>query len=233
MALVVHGTHHKMGTTWFNVIFREICKEFGWNYHAAHKGLPPEGTDIYFNGKSRIPFDELPDYRGSHMIRDPRDQIISAYHYHYAGKEKWVHTPLEQYGGKSYYEALQAVGKEEGLMLEVERTIPLYMQLRAWDFDNPKMLEIKYEDFIDPSQQADRFATLFKHYGWSDEHIARGVRIALENSFSSQTGRKLGEVKDGEHRRSGMPGQWETEFTPAVHAKYQETLGDIHKQLGY
>lgn len=79
-------------------------------------------ADIYHVPNPPIP-EELSDcsYRGLHLIRDPRDVILSGMHYHLRAPEKWLHDPEPDYGGLSYQEKLNSLDGDGRLFLEMER----------------------------------------------------------------------------------------------------------------
>ena len=86
--LIIHCCHHKVGTTWFTNIFRAIGNEYGLPFNINDKSLIPKGPSLFIDDHSKIDLRELTrPYKGSHMIRDPRDIVVSGYHYTY-GQEK-------------------------------------------------------------------------------------------------------------------------------------------------
>ena len=44
-----------------------------------------------------------------HLIRDPRDVVISAMHYHKASRETWLHEPIPGYDNLTYQRALRSL----------------------------------------------------------------------------------------------------------------------------
>jgi len=104
--LIVHSCYHKVGTHWFNNIFNSLAKELGLKYqYCAQIDLKRE-ADLYLDDHSKVDFSSLRPYFASHMIRDPRDVIISGYFYHLWCAEAWCTTPQARYGGKSYQQSL-------------------------------------------------------------------------------------------------------------------------------
>ena len=100
--LITHFAHHKCGTTWLNNSLYNISKRYGLKYQKCVQEELKEDTDIWLQEHSKVIFENLPAYVGSHMIRDPRDITISAYFYHLWCHEEWCHIKKEEYGGMSY-----------------------------------------------------------------------------------------------------------------------------------
>jgi hypothetical protein len=196
-----------------------------------HGPFDPE-ADIIYNFRANLPLDGLAVLRASHMVRDPRDIVVSGYHYHLWTKERWVHIPREEYGGKTYQEYLKGLDQDEGIAVEIHRQSGIMFKgMAAWDYARPEFLELRYEDVI--ADEASWFTRLFRHYGFTEEAVAESVSIAEEFSFSKITGRKIGEQQSEDHLRSGRHGQWRAEFTPEHVALFKELTGDLVLQLGY
>ena len=209
--LVIHATYHKAGTVWFKAIFTELAQAFGWNLHLGdQKRLPPE-ADLWLSWHSQINFPALrTNYRCSHMIRDPRDMIVSGYFYHLWCDEGWCHVPRHQFGGRTYQEQLLSLPKEDGLLCEIRECQKEFKRMRDWDYDNPRVMEMKYEETILSSRQ--KFQELFAWYGFDNPQVAVAMDIVTKCSFEAQTKRPLGETRQHCHLRQGMPGDWRNHF---------------------
>ena len=78
-------------------------------------------------------------YRASHLIRDPRDVVVSGYHYHRRTDETWVHEPSDRYGGLSYQAFLLGVDEHDGLMAEIDRCARSSVaEMDAWSYGQPE-----------------------------------------------------------------------------------------------
>ena len=80
--VIVHCCYHKTGTVWFQRILRDISAHFGLKFRAGEPIHFTKSTEVFLDWHSRLDLSLLPDYRASHIIRDPRDIIVSRYHYH-------------------------------------------------------------------------------------------------------------------------------------------------------
>lgn len=229
--LIVHGCYHRTGTIWFSRVLRAVGVEFGLRFQrGAQKNLRP-WTDLFVQPHSRVEVERLPAYVGSHIIRDPRDMIVSGYFYHLWTTEQWAHLPRPEHGGRSYQEYLNSLDRHDGLLAEIQNTAPRVRRMLEWDYDNPRFLELKYEDVIENEEAA--FTEVFDKYGFNEKSIERSVQIAAGFSFTRQTGRSIGAVQEGSHTRSGRSGQWMEYFDQEHKAAFVETLGDALIQLGY
>jgi hypothetical protein len=229
---LVHVAHHRVGTVWFGKVLSLIARHFVLSFQRiAPESVPDSELLLYRHARLFDPT-RLGPYRGSHLIRDPRDIVVSAYHYHLWTHERWVHVPRPEHGGMTYQQYLRSLDTEAGVAAEIRRTARLdFADMGAWNYTQPEFLELKYEDFI--ADEAAHFARTFRHYGFSEAAVERSVDIALMCSFQRTTGRSIGEVKEGSHRRSGKPGQWREVFTPAHKALFRELNGDLLERLGY
>ena len=230
--LIVHCCHHRSGTVWFTRVLSTVARRYGLRFQAAEQEALKPSTEILLQDHSQIDRSRLPSYRGSHMIRDPRDMVVSGYHYHRWTEEEWAHRPREKYNGKSFREALNSVEKKRGMILEMERFCEEDLQdMLQWEYDDPAFLELKYEDVI--ADEASYFEALFEHYGFHDDAVEVGLDIAAYYSFQNLSGRDVGEVEEQSHLRSGRTSQWEEHFDEELKSRFKELAGDAVVQLGY
>jgi hypothetical protein len=230
---IVHVTHHRVGTVWFGKVLSLIANHFGLSFQSVvPKSDSPESEVLLYHHSWLFDRTRLESFRGSHLIRDPRDVVVSAYHYHLWTNEKWVHIPKQEYRGMTYQQYLRSLDTEEGFAAEIRRMARSDLaEVGAWNYAQPEFLELKYEDFI--IDDAAQFARMFRHYGFNETAVERSVDLALRFSFQRTTGRSIGEVQEGSHRRSGKPGQWREMFTPGHKALFRELTGDLIERLGY
>ncbi|WP_103028895.1 sulfotransferase domain-containing protein [Salinibacter altiplanensis] len=231
-ALLVHCCHHRSGTVWFTRVLSTVARQYGLHFQGASQDALTSSTEVFLQDHSRIDRSALSPYRGSHMIRDPRDMVVSGYHYHLWTEEEWAHRPRETYDGKSFREALNSVGKKQGMMLEMERFCEEDLQdMLRWNYDDPAFLELTYEEVI--ADEASHFEALFEHYGFHDEAVEVGLEAARYYSFQNLSGRDFGEVEEESHLRSGRTSQWEAHFDDELKARFKEMAGDAVVRLGY
>lgn len=230
--LIIHCCHHKVGTSWFTNVLNGIAEEYNLQFQACNQNELKKNTDIFLQDHSALDFSTLPPYRGSHLIRDPRDVVISGYFYHLWTSEEWVHIPKEKYGNMSYQQYLKSLDKEQGIIVEMERFFNFPLQdMLAWDYSNPNIIEVKYEDIINNERKV--FYEIFKHYEFQEFAINKAISIAEKYSFKQVAKRNIGETKVFSHMRSGKPKEWQTFFSEK-HKKYcKKLMGDALIALGY
>ncbi len=224
---MVHVAHHKVGTVWFHRALRAVASEHGLNYavqsHVAKVSvLWGRNVDLAL---LRAPF------TGSHLVRDPRDVIVSGYHYHLWTTEAWAHQPLPELGGQSYQEHLKSLLKHDGLLAEISFASLRWLRDMAEWQPRPEFLELRYEDLL--GNERATFERLFLHHGFTSEAAMRAAEMCDRFSFERITGRQVGQIADRSHHRSGRPQQWQEELGPEHLARLDELLPDLLIRTGY
>ena len=231
VSLIIHCSHHKAGTIWLKRILRDIASQYGLPFHSDQGNELIRQSGIFLDHHSKINVETLPEYIGSHMIRDPRDIIISRYFYHLWTKEQWANMPDEKLGGMSYKSYLNSLSQAEGIAFEIERVSECIEDMVSWNYNNPKMYEIKYEDLIQNSYAI--FEALFKHYGFKRQAVERSCLITKKYNFSAMTQRRIGEINNGVHLRSGASGQWRQYFSEFHKSMFKRLYPHALQILGY
>lgn len=145
--------HHKCATGWIDQILREVCFHIGLHFDIV--ALPVDyqrygSLEAYVRHEqvdflSYINADEkqaagLPLYRGIHVVRDPRDVLVSAYFSH-RNSHPTDHWPeLEPHRDR-----LRSLSKEEGLFAEMEFSRPEFDEMHRWNYDQAHILELQME----------------------------------------------------------------------------------------
>ena len=233
--LIFHGAHHKMGTVWITRVLESIGNKYGLSVQKVKRNteqlLP--GTDIVIASHSDMKLERIGDFVGSHMTRDPRDAIVSGYFYHLWTNEAWAHQPQEELDGQSFQQPLPSLGQEEGILSEIRR-FQLYTQNRNlldWNFDDERILEIKYEDLIENEEAG--FRRMFRHYGFVDSAVETCLELARQFSFSKIAQRGVGQTSNNRHLRSGKPGQWRELFSDVHVEAVKSQFGELLIRWGY
>src|SRR5215813_9352381 len=114
---VVVATHHKTGTVWMDGVFKAIAHDLGAEYvdFRSQSGQFPDALRkpfilLNYDSDFREHADilERDDVRILHLVRDPRDVLISAMHYHKKSNESWLHEPIPGYNDVTYQRRLRA-----------------------------------------------------------------------------------------------------------------------------
>ena len=253
--VIVHFSYHKCLTAYYTKVMKSLSKEFGLQHKhfkgdlASFEAAVINASKNYvlsINNKSNIHFSRFPNYRGSHFLRDPRDLVVSGYYYHLWTEEEWCnkidfdwfkitkHRFYSAYIEKhelnypqniSYKQYLNSLDKEKGLILEIIFRENHFSNMRSWDFENPNIIEFKFEEII--GNEAECFRKMFEHYDFHPKLIKKGTEIAdrysLKNRNKSNTG----------HVRKGTPKQWPQEFSSLLKDLFKEATGDLLIILGY
>jgi hypothetical protein len=99
--LLAYFGHHKCGTTWISQIIDEVCCALGLISRHHHYESLFQGDIVALRSRAHfdfwrytnadINFTRDLDVRGFHVVRDPRDVIVSAYfsHLHSHSDANW------------------------------------------------------------------------------------------------------------------------------------------------
>jgi hypothetical protein len=225
-ALIVHCCHHKVATVWFGRVLRAVGEEYGLEVFVGRQNQLPRKAGIFIETHSRLEPATLRPFRGSHIVRDPRDVVVSAYFYHRHANEAWLTSPQDDLDGRSYQQLLQSLSKDDGLLEEIRMRSDAVAGMARWRAGDPRILEVRYEDFV--ADEAGQFRALFRHYGFSERAVERAVKIA------AQFGRSQLQARGARrHIRSGMPGDWRNHLTEKHRVAFKERFGDVVSRLGY
>lgn len=252
-------------------VARDLARRTGRRLGALHELSEPvaladhvarHGIELLVNRNSEpAMLDALPPFRALHIIRDPRDLVVSAYYSHrnsHRVDDSW--PVLAEHRAR-----LRDLDAAAGLLAEIEFSAPVIEAIGAWDYDRPEVLELRLEElFDDPHRTTVRAA---EHLGVVDPDAtgplagwverlwqpvlgarARGLpvpvgprrttpaaveAIARARSFESMSGRRPGEADANAHQRKGQAGDWRTHFTAEHRDRFAGRWGDLLVRLGY
>lgn len=146
--------HHKCATMTFNTIVGSVCRRLGLRAGSVYDEFRFDGDlaayvdaneiDFLCYGNADIEFvRQLPPHKAFHIVRDPRDIVVSAYFSH-----RYSHATDGWPELIQHRERLATMSPEDGLAEEIRFRARSFAQLQSWDFDNPDILEIRFEDFV-------------------------------------------------------------------------------------
>lgn len=241
--LLVHGSHHKMGTVYIHTVLRELCHRHGLVLLNGVQADLDDSVDLFFQNQSRIDVEALAPFRGSHVMRDLRDVVISGYSYHRWTREEWAHRPMRPRQierlecadivepDESYQELLNRVDDETGIAIELRRVgRGVGAALRRWDFADERFLELRFEELV--TEPAAVFERLLTWYGLAPELVDDGTAIAVRRSLDSIKQRPV-EERPPHARGGGSKGSWQERFTDAHKAELKALAGDVLVASGY
>ena len=226
--MLVHCGYHKAGTVWLRQVLLSLIQAYGLRKQEGKSTAIRPDIDVAFYANSatfrRVQIGGRP-FRGSHLIRDPRDLVVSGYEYHLITAEPWTQRPDPAFGGHSYQAYLRSLSEHEGLKAEIEWIAAgTAAAMREWDYDQPEFLELRYEDAF--ADERGTFERLFRWYGLSDQATASALQAVDRLSL-----KRGGAMPD--HARSGMPGEWRSRLAPDHIDRFKELTGDLVVRLGY
>jgi len=226
--IILIGTHHKTGKVWMGNIFRKIAYEMNLRFSVGTGEAIPIEADIILGYHSRFPLKALPNYRGMHIIRDPRDLILSGCFYHQKSNEPWLYKPQAEFGGLTYQEKINSFASfDDKLLFEMEYSGHFSTQeMLNWNYKNPNFFDVKYENLI-IDRELLLFHQILTFLGFPGSTIPRILGIAYNNSLFS------GNISKSVHVRSGESGQWKQYFKAVHRRRFVELFGDALIKLGY
>jgi hypothetical protein len=162
------------------------------------------------------------EYTAIHVVRDPRDIVVSAYfshrHSHPIHRESWA----------AQRRKLASASTEEGLLATIDFLGFVFEPLAEWEFA-PYLQEWKFEELTaDPSHWVGQ---LCHRFGWPKDRLAE---VLERHSFRKLSeGREPGEERPDHHYRKGMAGDWKNYFTPQVSHAFTRRYGHLLEKWGY
>jgi len=226
---ILVGTHHKTGTIWLFTIFQKIADLYGLNIHHNLDPRDSNSFDILFNDQGAFNLELIKKpYKGIHIIRDPRDIIVSSAFYHQKSDEAWLHIPRAEFNGMTYQEKIKSLGSlDEQILFEMENSSKkTIFNILNWNYNNENFFEVKYENLIEDTSM-NIFREIFCFLGFPQIIISEVIDIAYSNSLFS------GQVSNTEHVRSGKTKQYKKYFKKIHKEKFQNIFGDALIKLGF
>jgi hypothetical protein len=234
--LIVVCTHHKTGTVWMANVFRAVKKEFKRKLYSGKQAELPPDADIFLQDHSKVDLDALRKrgrpVRCVHIIRDPRDVVISGCFYHVKTTEKWANTPRAEFGGKNYREAISALPNDhEKLVFEMKHTgMKSISDMINWNYKDQDVFEARYEDLIDDTGYR-VFRPMMEFLGFHGAELDKVLEIVHAHSLFGGADGSTSGAKD--HVRSGESRQWPKTFTAELKAAFKEIHPEALQRLGY
>ncbi len=227
------ATHHKAMTTYFHAVLKALTDTLNIPFDHVNSQQPDSTAKIFLSMQGRQDFKALKPYRGVHIMRDPRDMIVSGYHYHKWALEPWLHRVDEN--GESYQEKLNRVDKTAGLFLEIQHFIFMYRKtLEAWDLADPDILESLLRSADGSRTRAISMPRSFRISGFEGTEFAFGSRLdapvrSREPAWTTRW------VRSPRSRifAAAPRGNGNGSFNPEHLAFIEQELGTVLSKFGY
>lgn len=261
--MYVYFGHHRCATLWTAAIVKAISRELGLpvaqedRYDKLPEDVDRVGFLLHLNATNSI-VQQLAgqEYRGFHVIRDPRDILVSSYF-----SDKYSH-PVYRQEFAQFREQLNATEFDTGLRLELDRRTAEFTALAGWNYRNPRVHETRYEMLTTaPFEEFSRILTFLGIPMLSDGAPARFAQMQLAanralhrigipfrvrglppawlretiaaQSFQKLAGRKPGQEDPKSHYRKGVAGDWQNYLKDENKALFKERWGQLLIDLGY
>lgn len=236
------GCHHKTGTVWLRRFARSIAASTGRNFvetsdldatqkravlaRAASSDLPL----LVFDHHSRFPPVENPAcWRGLHLVRDPRDLVLSAANYHGWSDEAWLHVPLRELGGASYQATIRQLDVPQAVEFELAHesadTIRDMLEFEG----NRIFLTVGYEALVADTEPA-TLSAVADHLGIARSLVVRACAQARGSKAARQWRQQ---ARVGTHVQDGSPRQWVWLYDPAMLESFERHFPGAAERLGY
>lgn len=168
MTLLCFFGHHRSASSWTNDTLQMIAIACGWRHTVVHNAAMFENdlrgfcqrTEpdlLTFSNAKWAYLAELPPFLGLHVIRDPRDVLVSSYFSH-----RNSHSTAQWPALIHHRAELQQLSQAEGLLLELECRREQFADMAAWHYDTDQIYELKMEDFTE--QPAYYYTDLFRFW---------------------------------------------------------------------
>ncbi len=229
--MIVYFGHHKCASTWTRNILEQIhlgryisvssdkdhCdydRDLGSYIRANQPDIIGVANACYQH------LGDMPPYKAFHVIRDPRDIVVSAY---------YSHRDLPR-DDKQEQQKLRKVSLEDGLILTIRNQKWQFENMYNWNYDDPNIIEVLFRELI--NYPAKIFGDIFHQWGF-DNMNGKIESVIDANSFGKLTGRERGDEKIGSAMRKGITGDWQLHFTLKCKRIFVELYDDLLIKLGY
>jgi hypothetical protein len=161
---------------------------------------------------------DLWSYKGVHVVRDPRDIVVSSYfshlHSHPIHREEWA----------QHRSRLQSVSKEDGLIETIHFIDFVLSPMSNWKTTD-NVLEMKFEDLIEHPEK------ISEALQWMEIDVQLNLDGLDFKSLSN--GRERGLEDASHHYRKGVPGDWKNHLTDKVLEEFFCVYPKVVEKWGY
>jgi hypothetical protein len=269
---VLVGTHHKTGTVWMAQVFQRFCRLHGVVFVDISEKSPEDMVQaILLNTSPCVVFShhsEFPDFsqpalaaravRGIHVVRDPRDLLLSAARYHCDADEPQLLVPRPEFGGMTYREKISSLPtQDEQILFEMEHSGGRNIAAMC-DFDDQGVFDtVKFEDLIEDETlvlwhgiclrlglrgtallhaiECFYHASLFSRRDpvrpQSPSSLAADALQRFKQATRPLRGRLL--RRSVNHVRGGTARQWTSAISTATRERIEEEFGEAIRKLDY
>jgi Sulfotransferase domain len=248
---LIHCSYHKCLTVYYRRVMTDVMRTVTGSSAGGYRHFNSLVDEFHLHrGEVRVAsvnnhaldVDALgPGVRITRFVRDPRDLVVSGYHYHRRGAEEWCHVvdptdddwrvvngavpaAMAEAGGHSFASFLSSLTPEAGFAAELEFRRRHFESMRAWPADHPSVRVFRYEDIV--GNEVEVFSEVFDFYELAVPRRVLG-RVLASRYSAERSGRR------SEHVRDPRPGQWRGVLPDDVVAAVDRDYGDVLDRYGY
>jgi sulfotransferase family protein len=204
--MLAYFGHHKCGSTMILRVVEKLCHYTGlrhahfhspkmWGYHNNSFTLDCLVENLGLDFVSYISADikyigDKQRYRGIHVVRDPRDIVVSSYFSH-----RYSHPTDHWPELIEFRKLLGKLPEDEGLLENMKFTAKLRVDgwdlnffdtLIEWDYSMSNVMEVKFEDLVANPYQI--FLAMFEFLGLVDDTdmLVSGIKSLLRYKLQSR-----------------------------------------------
>jgi hypothetical protein len=219
-------SHHKCATKWLHAYLSRFAELNSLPFTITHLSFaaPDPVVPLACMVNADYAFSAALPGPKLHVLRNPLDLVVSAYHSHLAthALDDWPELAQQR-------AALRTLDRAAGMMRTIEflerpdfyrGAVGSLYALRHWKLDDPAMATLRMEDAVAGN------GTLIG--SWL-RAILPGSDLPdpAEFSFETYSGRRPGEVDDSSHYRAGVAGRWRQELPDAAISYLREVYGAV------
>jgi hypothetical protein len=206
---------------------------------------------------------DISRFRGVHVIRDPRDVVVSSYFSHKTSHSTGGWPELAE-----FRPLLNNLSKDDGMIENIKFTaklpidgwdINLFDNFMEWDYLLPNIMEVKFERLVqDPYTVLLEMFNFLEMLEFSDVNPSGLLKYVLRNRFPHRFskittipawqilfqgyvnrfsklsgGRSKGSEDEASHYRKGLPGDWRNHFTDRHKDFFKKNYNELLIKLGY
>ncbi len=208
-------------------ILKDLRRLLPGDISYGHVHASPQAADFLFSPTA--------DFAAYFILRDPRDVVISHVHYVSEMAPNHIHYRYYHQVLRDFDERLEAsitgvpiseLEKAAGspVLEPLPDILARFEPYLGW-LDYPKMLVLRYEDFITDRQQT--LGRVFDHaveHGFRSKQNRQNAIAMLEKSIDPQRSPTF---------RSGKIGAWQSVFNERHTRLFMNIAGDLLQRLGY
>ena len=263
--------HHKCASQWITLIIERMCNEMGWKSICAYQDTINKYKSLQHLIETEKPdFLILPEsshnrtieikseYFGFHIIRDPRDIIVSCYFSHKKSHKISNYIPTLE-----HREKLNILSKKEGINYEFSISYVFIENLYRWKYNYSNIYETKFEVLTQhPEQEFYKilsFLTILKDQGsfmdgliynynrfcrkthltpfviklnkYNKNQLNRIIRQLSFKNLKQEKNKNLGRTTS--HYRKGESGDWKNHLDESQEKMILDFFPNILEKLKY